>query len=256
MSAGQVSALRSWWVWQSHRNSCSLMDGCRCTLEVLHRDVDLPHPVCQQAKFLLSYSGESHSYSPPGTPVAGRYVARCTLAVLHRALDFLLRPMCQQTKFLPSDFVGCGCPNWTYVAVPWRFELHRALDLLPHQVCQQARFCSQILVGVAVPRNSDSSMDVCRSTLEVLHRAVDLLPHRSVSRPNFCSQILVSLTAIVLLELQWLGRMSLYTGSSPQGLDLLPHRCVSRPSFCSQILVGLRVPQELRQLDGRMPLYA
>ena len=73
-------------------------------------------------------------------------------------------------------------------------------------------------------------MNVRRCTLEVLHRAVDLLPHRSVSRPSFCSQILVNLTAIVLLELQWLGRMSLYTGSSPQ------RRISSTSSLCQQAM--------------------
>ena len=70
----------------------------------------------QQAKFLLSHSGESHSYSPPVTPVAGTDVAGCTLEVLHRALDFLLHPVYQQAKFLLSNSGGSESPTETPVA--------------------------------------------------------------------------------------------------------------------------------------------
>ena len=46
------SALRFWWVWQSHRNSGSSMDGCRCTPAVLLRAVDLlPHRCVSRPSF-------------------------------------------------------------------------------------------------------------------------------------------------------------------------------------------------------------
>ena len=66
-------------------------------------------------------------------------VARCTLEVLHIAVDFLLHPVCQQAKFLLSDSGGCSSSKLTCAALRWRFEFHRAVDLLLHPVCQQVK---------------------------------------------------------------------------------------------------------------------